>query len=145
MKTHHKMIPRFEFFEHTGDVGLEIFARSKEELFALAARGMTALVTDVNTVQPRERMKLSVEADRLDDLLIVWLNRLNFLFETEGWLFSEFRVLVEENFQLNATARGELFDPARHEILREIKAATYHQLTVEKRGTWWYARVIFDL
>ncbi len=138
-------IPHFEFFEHTGDVGLRVFARSEEELFALAARGMTAILTNPEDIRPEQKVPFSVEADRLDDLLVAWLNRLNFAFDTEGWLFSDFEVSIDRKFRLYAIAGGELFDPARHEILREIKAATYHKLTVEKRNDGWFAQVIFDL
>jgi len=140
-----KSIPRYQFFEHTGDVGMEIFAPSLSDLFEWAARGMVAILTEPAAIRPEAKREFSLRADRLDELLIRWLNRLNFEFETESWLFTEFRVRVNENFSLHAAASGELFDPRRHEILREIKAATYHKLTVEKRGDLWYARVIFDL
>ncbi|NOY79038.1 MAG: archease [Calditrichaeota bacterium] len=138
-------IPRYQFFEHTGDMGLEVLASSLNELFEWAARGLTAVLTEPETVQPKAERNFSLRADQLDELLIRWLNRLNFEFETEGWLFAEFRVQVKEDFSLHAAARGEPFDPQRHEILREIKAATYHQLVVEKRDGVWYARIIFDL
>jgi len=138
-------IPRYQFFEHTGDMGLEVFAPSLNALFEWAARGMTAVLTEPAAVHPKAERDFSLQADQLDELLIRWLNRLNFEFETEGWLFAEFQVQVGEDFSLHAAARGELFDPRRHEILREIKAATYHQLVVEKRNSLWYARVIFDL
>ena len=140
-----KKIPRYQFFEHTGDMGLEVFAPSLNEMFEWAARGMTAVLTELSAIHPETEREFSLQADHLDELLIRWLNRLNFEFETEGWLFAKFRVKVGEDFSLNATARGEPFDPHRHEILREIKAATYHQLVVEKRNNLWYARVIFDL
>ena len=135
----------YQFFEHTGDMGIEVFAGSLDELFALAAKGMTAILTEPAAIFPKAEREFSLRADQLDELLILWLNGLNFEFEAEGWLFAEFRVHVEEGFSLRATARGEIFDSRRHEILREIKAATYHQLLVEKRNNLWYARVIFDL
>jgi SHS2 domain-containing protein len=47
--------------------------------------------------------------------------------------------------RLKVLLRGEPFDPARHRILKEIKAVTYHQASVEKTGDVWVARVIFDV
>ncbi len=40
---------------------------------------------------------------------------------------------------------GEPFDPKKHKFRLEIKAVTYHQLTVKKQGDKWFGRVIFDL
>ncbi len=145
MKANRTKLPQFRFFEHTGDMGLEVLAASLNELFEWAARGLTAILTEPAAIRPKTERNFSLQADRLDELLIQWLNRLNFEFETQGWLFAEFRVQVKEGLSLQAVACGEPFDPKRHEILREIKAATYHQLVVEKRNGLWHARVIFDL
>ena len=46
---------------------------------------------------------------------------------------------------LSAEVMGEVYDPARHELYREFKAVTYHDLRVEKTGGIWRARVIFDV
>jgi SHS2 domain-containing protein len=36
-------------------------------------------------------------------------------------------------------------DKGRHEILREIKAVTYHQISVERKDGGWEAQIIFDI
>jgi SHS2 domain-containing protein len=46
---------------------------------------------------------------------------------------------------LDATVHFIPFDPATHEILREIKAVTYHQISVTEHMGLWSARIIFDL
>jgi SHS2 domain-containing protein len=40
---------------------------------------------------------------------------------------------------------GEPYDPGRHEIKVEIKAVTYHQLTIKQEGGQWVGRVIVDI
>ena len=48
--------------------------------------------------------------------------------------------------RLRAVLRGEAFDPARHRIIREIKAVTYHQSSVlQTPEGGWVARVVFDV
>jgi SHS2 domain-containing protein len=39
----------------------------------------------------------------------------------------------------------EPLDPARHEILTEVKAVTYHQLQFRQEGARWVGRVVLDL
>jgi SHS2 domain-containing protein len=41
--------------------------------------------------------------------------------------------------------KGERFDPSKHRINTEIKAVTYHQVTVKKTPDMWVGRVIFDV
>jgi len=48
-------------------------------------------------------------------------------------------------FHLIATVTGEQFDARRHELLREIKAVTYHQLTIDQGEEEWTARIVFDI
>jgi len=59
-------------------------------------------------------------------------------------LLSEFEVQVGQD-GLRATARGEPFDPSRHELDMEVKAITYHGLKVEREADGWLAEVIVDL
>ena len=46
---------------------------------------------------------------------------------------------------LVAKLTGEAYDPSRHEIKVEIKAVTYHQLTIKQEGGQWVGRVILDI
>jgi SHS2 domain-containing protein len=45
----------------------------------------------------------------------------------------------------SASALGEAFDPGKHRVEVEIKAATYHELTLKQEEGRWMARVIFDV
>ena len=59
-------------------------------------------------------------------------------------LFGRFDVSVTDD-GLSATAWGEPLDPARHELAREVKAITYHELRVEQTADGWLAEVIVDI
>ena len=83
--------------------------------------------------------------DNLDELMVNWLDELLYMHDTEGLIFKRFLVRSFEKNSLKATASGEVLDPARHQIKAGIKAVTYHQLYVEKRGGLWEAQVIFDI
>jgi|Deesub1362B_J571_1020462.scaffolds.fasta_scaffold05492_3 SHS2 domain-containing protein len=136
---------RFELMEHTGDIGLRIWAPTPEEIFALACRGWLSVVTAPESVSPSETRFLEAEATHFDELLIRWLNELNFLFSAEGWLPAEANIRELSPSRIRAAIKGEPFQPEKHAILREIKAATYHQLVFEERNGVWFAQVIFDI
>jgi len=72
------------------------------------------------------------------------LNELLFVFDTEKLLMRDFDVRVG-SAGLEATCRTQPLDPARHRMLREVKAITYHRLKVERTEQGWIAEVIVDI
>ncbi|HEV3415651.1 MAG TPA: archease [Pirellulales bacterium] len=136
----------YETFEHTADLGLRVRAADLDGLFAEAGRGLFSLiVANMDDVRTVEEVSLGVVGAEMDYLLFDWLNELLFIFETRRLLLVEFRVRVAES-SVQATARGEPFDPARHHAEHEVKAITYHELNVsqETDGTW-LAELIVDI
>ncbi|MGB3561982.1 MAG: archease [Thermoanaerobaculia bacterium] len=138
----------YRFIEHTADTGLEVEARTLDELFVEALRGMTDCITEVEQVVPKTRRRLVVQAGDLGRLLVEWLSEVVYLFEVEDLLLSQAEVEIKESkegFDLEATAAGEPYDPDRHPVKIALKAVTYHQLKVEQTPDGWQARVIFDI
>ena len=136
---------RYETFDHTADIGVRVFGRTVEEVFAHAAYALFDQMTDLRKVGGGAVQEISVEGADREDLLIRWLGELLFLSQSRGFLFKEFSILhLESNF-LRAIARGEIFDPSRHRLETEIKAVTYHQVEVKQKDKGWEAKVIFDI
>ena len=145
----------YETFEHTADLGLRIRAPDLNRLFGEAAEALfSAIVVNPQAIEPVQEIRFSVTADRADDLLHDWLAELLFTFDSRRLLLSQFDVQVnntsaDEYIRLAATAcataRGEVFDPQRHELRMEIKAITYHGLKVEQTPDGWLAEVIVDI
>ena len=140
----------YEVFEHTADLGLRVRAGSLRELLVDAARGLFSLIV-ANPVDVRAVVERAyrLEGDERDLLLFDWLSELLFTFETEHLLFSEFEVAVDETaggtMCLTATCRGEEMDECRHQLEHEVKAITYHDLSVQRHDGEWTAEVIVDI
>jgi SHS2 domain-containing protein len=139
------MTGRFEFVDHTGDLGVRVFGESLPRLFEQAAHALTFILTDPETIRTSETRKLLLEANTDEELLITWLNELVYLFDTEGLLFRAYDVLSVHDQRLEALAQGEIYAESRHPIKTAVKAATYHQLKIEHHEGVWTAQVIFDL
>ena len=139
------MTGRFEFVDHTGDLGVRVFGESLPELFQQAAEALTFIITDPETIRIKESRKFLLKAETDEELLITWLNEFVYLFDTEGVLFKIFEVLSIHDHHLEALAQGEIYMEGRHPIKTAVKAATYHQLKIENHQGVWTAQVIFDL
>ena len=130
---------------HTADSGAEIQAADLSGLFQDAAAALQALVIEDAPVQPRESLRVQLSAPDLPSLLVEWLSELLFLIDARGFLAAEFDFHRLEPTALEAEIRGEHLDPERHGEGREVKAVTWHGLSVERRDQVWVARVLFDL
>ena len=136
----------FELFDHTADLGLRVRAESLEALFREAGRGLLSMiVANPQAVQPVQSKSIDVEGDDPSYLMFDWLNELLYAFESEKLLLAEFEIAFNGK-QLTATCRGEPMDHERHQMDHEVKAITYHGLSVTKdeSGTW-IAEVIVDI
>jgi SHS2 domain-containing protein len=135
----------YETFDHTADLGLRVRAADLETLFVEAAQALfSVIVEDLATVQPRQRFAVQVSGAAPDYLLFDWLKELLYYWDSEHVLCGRFEVHVSPS-GLNGTAWGETVDPARHRLLHEVKAITYHALRVEQTAEGWLAEVIVDI
>jgi len=134
----------FREFDHTGDLGIIVEAPSRAELFARATIAMAWLMVERGGVRALERREIAVRADsnadRLHDLLAAALN----LFMIDGFIWCN-ATAVENDGEVVAALLGECFDPARHQLITEIKAVTYHRLAIEHDRGGWHATVVFDI
>jgi len=137
------MAASYEQIEHTGDVGLRVRADTLPELLAGAARGMYEILVDAPEVRAQREEEIVVEGED-DELLRGWLAELLYRFSVDELIFVEFDIAVEAG-RLRAKARGGVMDRARHGMRTELKAVTYHGLSVRREGAGWIGEVIFDI
>ena len=133
---------RFEELDHTADVGIRAYGGTLDELFVNAAVGMFSLITDLETVKAVGEYAVKVSSRDPESLLVDFLSELLFVHETQKLLFSEFDAKVAD-LAVDARARGERIDRARHPLHMNVKAVTYHGIRVDPAGG--VAQVIFDI
>jgi SHS2 domain-containing protein len=136
---------RYRVFDHTADLGLEIYGTDEKELFLNAAIAVFDTMTELDHVTVKENRHFSVEGSDREDLLINFLREILYMYNGEGFLLKECSISDIDDRQVIGTVRGEVFDPEKHRIKMEIKAVTYHRIEVEKTPHGWKGRVIFDV
>jgi len=139
------MMKKYEFINHTADLGIRVWGESIEELFENAAYSMFDIMADLNRVELKKTMKVEIEKQELDELLADWLRNLLYKFNGDRYLLKEFRVETIDTQGLKAKVKGEKLDLSRHHLKREMKAVTYHGLEVKEVDRGWEAQIIFDI
>ncbi len=137
--------PGYTIGDHPSDLELNIRGRTPKELFAEAARAVIEFSGPLPAPCPAFRRPVTLAAFDRGELLVLWLNEIIYLLET-GFL----PVLPVEIDSLTArklrtSLKGRPLDPGTPFAGPEIKAATYHRLSVRKSGRFWQARIILDL
>jgi SHS2 domain-containing protein len=112
-----------------------------QELFANAAHGMFALMAEPSLEGPACQREVSLEGMDYESLLVDWLNELIYLHEVEGETYSQFTIKTLSSTELKARATG---GPTKHKT-KAIKAATFHDLAIEKTANGLMATIVFDV
>ncbi len=138
----------FEHLPHTADVVVVGYGETLEEAFANAAKGTFAVITDVSKVEPKECRTVEDDADDLYQALYKWIDDLLLYFDSEGLVFSKFKVQLLERdgrYEIRGEACGEKFDPSKHEYGTIVKAMTYAEMKIEKVGNCWRVQFVVDI
>jgi len=133
---------RFTVIEHEADMGLEIYGSNLAELFMHAGAALFSLITDPETIAARFTRQITMENE--EGALVVFLNELLYLWDTERFIPGTFSVL-EKAGRLNIVMTGEAFDPGKHPVYKEIKAVTYHKFAIKQENNLLKATIFLDI
>jgi SHS2 domain-containing protein len=135
----------YSLLDHTADMGFEIEASDPAGLFKKAGKALIHIMFGAIHSKGADTVKISLIGNDLPDLMVRWLTEILYLFEGEHLVTTDIIIDSLSSATIDATLTALPFDPLRYEILREIKAVTYHQIAVTQKEGVWKARVIFDL
>ncbi|MBI4377515.1 MAG: archease [Nitrospinae bacterium] len=138
-------IKNFEEFETTADIGIIAYGEDMKSLFSNAAEGLLSLIADGGSIDEPESFSINVTARDREGLLVKLLNEIIYIKDTNGFLGKRFTINYLNDNNLKGDIYGEIYNPGKHQILSDVKAATYHNLKIEKVGEVWQVRIIFDV
>ncbi|HSF83193.1 MAG TPA: archease [Anaerolineales bacterium] len=130
----------YQEHEHTADWELEVWAPDLPGLFVQSARGMWALSGARLATEPRQERTLELEAQDEESLLVNFLGELLYLAELENLCFDTFELKIA-----GKKLQGSMLGARLLGRDKEIKAVTYHNLSIRKTGRGLEARVVFDV
>jgi tRNA nucleotidyltransferase (CCA-adding enzyme) len=140
MQTNH-----WEHFEHEADIGVRGIAVSLDEAFEQVAIAMSAVITDLERIEPRIDITINCAAPDKEILLLEWLDSLIYEMAVRKMLFNRFNVTIKGT-TLKAIASGETINIEKHHPAVEIKGATFTELKVNQdQNGLWVAQCVVDV
>jgi len=135
----------YRLIDHTADLGIEVTAEELKGIYIGSALALFDIMVGIESIEKVERRNIKVSGSDQVELLVAWLNELLYVYSVERIVFADFEDLKLKPDSIEAVACGELFDPEKHELHIEVKAATYHGLSLSNDDGIWKARIIFDI
>jgi len=127
----------------TADMAFEAYGKDLNELFSNAAIAITSVMFEGDIGQKIIK-KIELEEDEDIVLLQKWLSEIVYLHESERLLFSKFDVKTNGR-KLSATIYGEKYDKKKHKFIIDVKAVTYHKMSIEKTKNGYKCTVVVDV
>ena len=131
----------FEEIEHTADWAYRIWSCSLVGLFLQAARGLYQLAGTELASGDRQYREIELQAIDGESLLVAWLNELLNLHESENLGCEAIDILQLESTLIKARVTAA---PVQ-QWLKDIKAATYHNIAIVNTKTGFEVTVVLDV
>lgn len=140
----------FETFEHGADVGIRGYGKTPEEALSNLLKALaTLMVEKVAFLRdlPTVSFSLDLDAEFLDELLVIFINKVLSISSLEGILIYDFRgkLLKDKTYKLIGEILGRPFDFESHGYGVEVKGATFTLTKFEKVNDIYVAQCVVDV
>lgn len=135
----------YRLLNHTADLGMCINGVSLKKLFENAGKALLEQQVNIKEGSGGRILPVSLSAADHADLMVKWLSEILYIFNGENLVVEDVIVKSVYKNHINGNLTVTPFTTEKHDLIREIKAVTYHQIEVKKKKNLWVARVIFDL
>ena len=133
----------------TADVAFEAWGEYLEDAFIAAADAtVNLMVENLDSICRVEERELEAEDAAEDLLLFQVLQELIFLKDAYQLLMRIDSVDIRresDRIKFTCKAYGELIDPQKHGLAVDVKAVTFHNLSLKKTSQGWRAHVVLDI
>lgn len=139
----------YNFIDHTADIAVEVKGDTIEEMFTASAFAWQESVVEKSWIKLSDEKEINVEELSYEELLVRFLDELNFLLSTKKWIMIDINKIeiknTDDKLKLKAVVTGEKFDEKKHRLKIEIKAVTFHQMEIKNIDNEYSTRIVFDI
>ncbi len=139
------MDPGYRILDHPADLGIESWGSTFAEALSMAVSGLISILVDPATVDPTEQKLISVSAVDSESLVVKVLSDVLFLFDGELFVPKSLSVTSDAPTSLQGLVNGEPLREGKHRMRTDVKAVTYHQVSVRRRTSEVFITVYLDI
>ena len=135
------MMKKYETLEHTADLRIRAFGKTKKELFLNVLLGMTESQKAEKLAKEAKR-EIKIKSLDLEALLVDFLSEALYLTQVNREIYNDIKFTKFTDTELE----GELTGYKVERFGEDIKGVTHHDLNVhQKKDSAWETTVLFDI
>jgi len=132
----------YEILEHTADLKIRVFGKTKEELFLNAVLAMGDGLRPKIKNQKSKIKKIKIKSDNLETLLVDFLSEVLYLIQVNKEVYTDVKFKKFSDNRIEAELTGQKVE----RFGEDIKAVTYHGLEIcKKPDRTLQATILFDI
>ena len=135
----------FEEIPHTADWAMRVWASDLSSLFEEAAQGMNTLAGIKLIGDAKASKHFETEAPDAESLLVTFLSELIYFQEQQNIAFSKFDIRVFDAPNNEYRISTDMEGAPIQSIDKAIKAATYHNLKIQKTARGLEVEIVLDV
>lgn len=127
------------------EVAYRVKAESLVQLFEEAAKALTEVMVNSDSLSAIETKEIRLQAEDIDTLLYRFLNALVAIKDSERMLFKQFEVEIKGNYNLVCIMHGERIDSSKHELKDDVKGVSLYLFGIKKVENYYLADIVLDI
>ncbi|MEZ0343670.1 MAG: archease [Caldimicrobium sp.] len=141
----------FETFEHGADIGIRGYGKVPEEALSNILKALATIMVETPSFldkKPETKERISLSAEYLDELLVVFVNKVLSLSAINEVIYYQFKGILERKnglYQLNGEVWGVPYDFEKYGCGVEVKGATFTLAKFEKINEHYVAQCVVDV
>ncbi len=137
----------YRFADHTADLAVESKADSLSELFRLNYEALREVLygeENTDSADYHDELKITLTEDTDEELLINFLNELNFVINVKKLKCGELTSINVDNHRLSCSLKFTE-DPENLILRHEVKSVTHHGVYIGYENGFYLTTVVFDI
>ncbi len=136
---------KYKRLEHSGDLRIKVFGKSKKEVVKNACLGMfdSILEKPLDNYSQKDSKQVTIKGDGFEDLFVNFLNELIYLNDVHNLVFQV--LSIEEISDKKLKAKLGSYKVPSSDYTVELKAATRHNLKLKKTEDGYEIILLFDI
>jgi len=136
----------YKFLPHTADVKIRAIGKSFEQAYSESAMALKEIILDHEKIEikPQIKKKVKLVGNDSENLLYKFLEEFLYLLDAEDFILSKIsNIKLLENNELEAEIIGD--KASNYEISNKVKAITYNEMFVGKKGKEFICEFVLDV
>jgi len=135
----------YTFLSHTADLKVLVKEKNINLAFSNSAFALREAICGKLEIKPKILKKFSVKGDDFESLFYNFLEEFLFLLDAKGFLLSKIEKfkLDEKNFKISAEVLGDKAE--NYKFSNDVKAITYNDMFIGKRGKSFICQFVLDV